>query len=117
MESSVLRVVFGRAVKYHAGKKYHFYIKPDRSYIKWNVTPFPQQQNGEFLNINFDEKNPDDNLENMKVPKELLYKVYIMRCASNFQVDCTAPGGMATDFNYWDRALSDKELRDWTTCK
>ena len=71
------------------------------------------QQNGEFLNINL----VDDNLENMKVPKELLFKVYIMRCASNFEVDCTAPGGMATDFNYWDRALSDKELKDWTTCK
>ena len=77
------------------------------------LTLSPNQQNGEFLNINL----VDDNLENMKVPKELLFKVYIMRCASNFEVDCTAPGGMATDFNYWDRSLSDKELRDWTTCK
>ena len=77
------------------------------------LTRSPNQQNGEFLNINL----VDDNLENMKVPKELLFKVYIMRCASNFEVDCTAPGGMATDFNYWDRSLSDKELRDWTTCK
>ena len=31
--------------------------------------------------------------------------------------DCTAPGGMATDFNIWDRAMEDKELIDWTTCK
>ena len=77
------------------------------------VIPNPYKQNGEFLNINFE----DDNLERMEVPKELLYKVYIMRCASNFEVDCTAPGGMATDFNYWDRSLSDKEVKDWTTCK
>ena len=31
--------------------------------------------------------------------------------------DCTAPAGMATDFNIWDRAMDDKELIDWTTCK
>ena len=31
--------------------------------------------------------------------------------------DCTAPGGMATDFNIWDRAMGDKELIDWTMCK
>ena len=32
-------------------------------------------------------------------------------------MDCTAPGGMVTDFNMWDRAMGDKELVDWTTCK
>ena len=32
-------------------------------------------------------------------------------------VDCTAPGGMSTDFNIWDRQMGDKELIDWTTCK
>ena len=26
-------------------------------------------------------------------------------------------GGMATDFNIWDSAMSDKDLIDWTTCK
>ena len=31
--------------------------------------------------------------------------------------DCTAPGGMATDFNIWDRAMDDNELVDWTKCK
>ena len=82
--------------------------KFQKRYSQWNF-----QQNGEFLNINY----VDDNLERLEIPKELLTKVYIMRCASNFEVDCTAPGGMATDFNYWDRALSDKELKDWTTCK
>ena len=30
---------------------------------------------------------------------------------------CTVPGGMATDFNIWDRAMGDQELIDWTTCK
>ena len=59
----------------------------------------------------------DENLQRMEVPKELLFKVYIMRCANNFEKDCTAPGGMATDFNLWDRALSETELRQWTTCK
>ena len=74
---------------------------------------FFYQQNGEFLNINF----VDDNLSDLKISKELMMKVYILRCGNDFQLDCTAPGAMATEFNYWDRAMSDNELRDWTTCK
>ena len=70
-------------------------------------------QNGEFLNINY----VDDNLSELKVPKELLLKVYLMRCANDFQEDCTTPGAMATDFNIWDRSLGDKDLVDWTSCK
>ena len=31
--------------------------------------------------------------------------------------DCTAPGSMLTDFNIWDRSLSDTDLLSWTTCR
>ena len=27
------------------------------------------------------------------------------------------PGGMATDFNIWDRSMGDEELIEWTTCR
>ena len=54
----------------------------------------------------------DENLSDLKIFKK--FRVALMSCGS---VDCTAPGGMATDFNIWDRAMDDKELIDWTTCK
>ena len=69
-------------------------------------------QNGQFLNINFVDKN----LADLKVPKELLLRVFLMRCI-NDRNDCTNPGSMATDFNMWDRAMGDDELIKWTTCR
>ena len=72
---------------------------------------FPQ--NGEFLNINF----IDENLKDLTVPTELLLKVYLMRCANDYEKDCTAPGAMATDFNIWSRSFDDRELIEWTSCK
>ena len=54
----------------------------------------------------------DENLSDLKIFKKL--RVRILSCEDP---DCTAPGGMATDFNMWDRAMVDEELVDWTTCK
>ena len=63
----------------------------------------------------------DENLADLKIDKQLLLKASIMSCGyapvEEQTVDCTAPDGMATDFNMWDRAMNDKELVDWTTCK
>ena len=50
----------------------------------------------------------------MKIPKRVLTNVFLMTCGDG---GCTQPGGMATDFNIWDMAMTDKELIDWTTCK
>ena len=65
------------------------------------------------MNINF----IDENLKDLMVPTELLLKVYLMRCANDYEKDCTAPGAMATDFNIWSRSLDDRELIEWTSCK
>ena len=63
----------------------------------------------------------DDNLSDLKISKELLLKASLMSCGNKpveeQTKDCTTPGGMATDFNIWDRAMGDTELIDWTTCK
>ena len=73
-------------------------------------------QNGKFL-VNY----VDENLSDLKIPKDLLLKASLMSCGyvpvEDQLEDCTAPGGMATDFNIWDRAMGDEELIDWTTCK
>ena len=69
-------------------------------------------QNGQFLNINFVDKN----LAELKVPKELLLRVFLMRCI-NDRSDCNNPGSMVTDFNMWDRSMGDDELMKWTTCR
>ena len=73
-------------------------------------------QNGNFL-LDY----VDENLSDLKIPKELLLRASLMSCGfapvEEQTTDCTAPGGMATDFNIWDRAMDDKELVDWTTCK
>ena len=73
-------------------------------------------QNGQIL-INY----VDENLADLKIPKELLLKASLMSCGlhpiEDQTIDCTAPGGMSTDFNIWDRQMGDKELIDWTTCK
>ena len=72
-------------------------------------------QNGKFL-----VDHVDENLSDLKIPKDLLLKASLMSCdyapVEKQLKDCTAPGGMATDFNIWDRAMKDKELIDWTTC-
>ena len=73
-------------------------------------------QNGNFL-LDY----VDENLSDLKVPKELLLGASLMSCGfapvEEQTRDCTAPAGMATDFNIWDRAMDDNELVDWTKCK
>ena len=63
----------------------------------------------------------DENLSDLKIPKELLLRASLMSCGmapvENQITDCTAPGGLSTDFNIWDRSMGDEELFDWTTCK
>ena len=70
-------------------------------------------QNGEFLNINF----VDEDLSELEIPIDLLLKVHLLRCTNDYELTCTTPGGMVTDFNIWDRAFAVAEMRDWTTCK
>ena len=60
----------------------------------------------------------DENLSDLKISKELLFRATLMNCGPDDETkDCTSPGGMATDFNIWDRAMGDRELIAWTTCK
>ena len=70
-------------------------------------------QNGDFLNVNY----VDENLKDLEIPLSLLMKVYLLRCNNNYDLDCTTPGGMVTDFNMWDRSFTPKELQDWTSCR
>ena len=70
-------------------------------------------QNGDFLNVNF----VDENLKDLEVPLSLLMKVYLLRCNNAYDLDCTTPGGMVTDFNMWDRAFPPEDLKDWTSCR
>ena len=74
-------------------------------------------QNGQFLNINY----KDENLSDLKIPKDFLLKVSLMNCGDQpieHQLrDCTAPGAMATDFNIWDWSMGDGELIKWTSCE
>ena len=75
---------------------------------------FGYLQNGEALNINY----IDNSLKELDIPLELLLNIHLMRCNSDYQLDCTTPGGLVTDFNAWDRSLSLEELMDWTrVCK
>ena len=65
----------------------------------------------------FDEGFIDENLSQLEIPLELLLKVHLLRCSNDYDLVCTTPGGMVTDFNIWDRALAMNEIKDWTTCK
>ena len=77
---------------------------------------FTNFQNGEFL-FNY----IDENLSQLKIPKELPFRVSLMSCGraplEQQTQDCTAPGSMITDFNIWDASLSDPDLLSWTTCR
>ena len=71
-------------------------------------------QNGQFLNINF----KDDNLSKLKVQKDMLTNVFMLSLNTPPGMPgYSQPGGMATDFNIWDRSMGDEELIEWTTCR
>ncbi|XP_059095252.1 uncharacterized protein LOC131890013 isoform X2 [Tigriopus californicus] len=69
--------------------------------------------NGRFTNVN----GVDHRLEKIKLPSDLLQKIYLGRCPWNFTDPCSKHNGMFTDFNLWDRPLSPKEILDWTGCR
>ena len=94
------------------GQKLSWYVLVKCHNQKMPQCPCFTFQNGQFLNINFVDKN----LAELKVPKELLLRVFLMRCISG-RTDCNNPGSMVTDFNMWDRSLGDDELIKWTTCR
>ena len=57
------------------------------------------------------------NLVDTVIPRDFLTKLYVGRCAFDFKGGCTTPGGLFTDLNVWDRALSVEEATQWTSCK
>lgn len=65
------------------------------------------------MNINY----ADPAMTGVVFPPNFLSKVYIGRCSFDFKQTCSTPEGQLTDFNMWDRALSLKEMEDWTTCQ
>ncbi len=65
------------------------------------------------MNIDF----PDEGLTEVIIPRDVLSKIYLSRCSFDYKVACSAPDGQITDFNVWDRPLSEQEAQDWTTCR
>ena len=70
-------------------------------------------KDGGVLNIN----HADPELTGVTIPADFLRKVSIGRCNFDYKMSCTSPEGRLADFNVWDRALSTRELLDWTTCR
>ncbi len=70
-------------------------------------------KDGKPINVNY--ANPE--LTNAAIPRDLLNKTYIARCGFDFKMSCSTLKGEVADFNMWDRAFSQKEAEDWTTCK
>ncbi len=56
-------------------------------------------------------------MKDVSIPKDFLSKVYLARCPYDFIMGCSPPEGEITDFNVWDRALTEQEAKDWTSCK
>ena len=62
-----------------------------------------------------------DDVKHVKIPKGFLDKIIIGPCKLNATSYGTKPcvrhKAMVTDFNVWDRALSEDELVNWTNCR
>lgn len=69
--------------------------------------------NGEATNVN----HVEERLANVTLPKDLLSKVYLGMCVNHDKDPCSKHAGKFTDFNVWDRALTEQEMLTWTTCK
>jgi hypothetical protein len=54
-------------------------------------------------------------LSNVTIPSSFLQNTYLGMCS--YEGGCSGPEGQISDFNVWDRALSEKEMIDWTTCR
>ena len=59
----------------------------------------------------------DDSLRNLVFPENFLSLIYLGRCNYNFSGSCASHGAQITDFNIWDRALSEQEMSQWTKCQ
>ncbi len=70
-------------------------------------------KDGKPLNVNY----ADDGLSQMAIPDDMLTHVYLGRCSHNYSNHCSLLGGQISDFNVWDRALSEEEAKDWTSCR
>ncbi len=70
-------------------------------------------QDGSVTNVNY----ADAKLTDVKIPKDFLSKTYLARCPFDYKMACSAPEGEVTDFNIWDRALTETEAVDWTSCR
>ncbi len=58
----------------------------------------------------------EPNVKYAQYPEDFLDHVYLGRCLKPDPV-CSGPEGEITDFNMWRRALTEKEMADWTSCK
>jgi hypothetical protein len=56
-------------------------------------------------------------LQNVTIPSNFLHKTYLGMCAQDYNGGCSGPEGQISDFNVWDRALTEEEMVDWTTCR
>ena len=74
---------------------------------------FQKIQDGKPTNVNY----ANSEMQNVTIPRDFLNKTYIARCAFDFKYSCSTLKGEVTDFNIWDRAFTQKEAEDWTTCR
>jgi hypothetical protein len=72
-------------------------------------------QDGGFLTVN---SVSNDLSKLTQIPRDLLLKVNIGRCANTYKIaDCSIKGLRVADFNMWDSALSDRTIGNWTGCR
>ena len=65
------------------------------------------------MNVDFVEPR----LKDWILPRDILQKVYLGRCAYDFDPICSAPAALMTDFNIWSRALDKEDMFKWSTCQ
>ena len=56
-------------------------------------------------------------LTDVDIPENFLSHVYIARCPFDYKLTCSSPTGEISDFNVWNRSLTEEEALEWTTCK
>ncbi len=95
-------------------------------------------RDGERLDVT--KEGPDPDFTGVEIPEDFLSKTYIGRCSHSFNWACSSPESEVTtttmhmpylvmklilsprshqfsDFNVWDRFMSDQEMVQWTSCK
>ncbi len=61
--------------------------------------------------------HPDPEMTLVDIPEDFLEKIYLGRCAYDFNYACSSPESQYTDLNIWDKFLSTEKLMQWTTCQ